>query len=91
MNKQKKKLRKPKFRPSKRTENRFVIAFQRANSLFLDGIEHEILFNVVKERKNFWKKLYLKELQKDSEELQKKLNDLNEQNCRNNTILHNPA
>ena len=59
MNKQKKKLRKPKFRPSKRTQNRFVIAFQRANAHFLDGVEREILFN--------------------------------EQNCRNNTILHNPA
>jgi len=58
MNKQKK-LRKPKFRPSKRTQNRFVIAFQRANAHFLDGVEREILFN--------------------------------EQNCRNNTILHNPA
>jgi hypothetical protein len=45
MNKQKKKLRKPKFRPSKRTQNRFVIAFQRANTHFLDGIEREILFN----------------------------------------------
>jgi hypothetical protein len=41
----KKKLRKPKFRPSKRTQNRFVIAFQRAHAHFLDGIEHEILFN----------------------------------------------
>ena len=41
----KKKLRKPKFRPSKRTQNRFVVAFQRANAHFLDGIEHEILFN----------------------------------------------
>lgn len=41
----KKKLRKPKFRPSKRTENRFVVAFQRAEAKFLDGIEHKLLFN----------------------------------------------
>jgi hypothetical protein len=46
----KKKLRKPKFRPYKRTENRFVIAFQRAQAHFLDGIEHEILFNNQKQK-----------------------------------------
>ena len=41
----KKKLRKPKFRPSKRTQNRFVIAFKRSEAKFLDSIEHQLLFN----------------------------------------------
>jgi hypothetical protein len=46
----KKKLRKPKFRPYKKTENRFVIAFKRAEAKFLDSIEHQLLFNNQKQK-----------------------------------------
>ena len=37
-------IRKPKFRPSKRTENRFVIAFKRSEAKFLDSIENKLIF-----------------------------------------------